>query len=147
MKIYKISFNLLATILLYFVCVLTLGGVGWNIYNLIAVAHNVYNYVSFSVLLIVSALVFVFAILVLFNSRYVLTKQKLTTKIGLIKTTVNIEDITQIIHFTSTKKLTVFLKDEYLFNVIIKETCYEKFVKDLTEYNANIKYSQSNGEK
>ncbi len=90
---------------------------------------------------ILIALVFIgVAISVLSCSFYTINKTEIKTRLGFIVTGIKLNEIKEIVHFTSLNKLSIFYKDEQYSNVVISPKHFDEFATELRKFAPNIVY-------
>ena len=76
----------------------------------------------------------------LIRSRYVITKDTLTTQFGFIKSKFSIQDFTSVQLDTDSRKLTVYMGEQF-FVVTTDPTWNNDFVQALREVKPDIEFS------
>jgi len=90
---------------------------------------------------ILIALVFIgVAISVLSCSFYTINKTEIKTRLGFIVSGIKLNEIKEIVHFTSLNKLSIFYKDEQYSNVVISPKHFDEFATELRKFAPNIVY-------
>lgn len=90
---------------------------------------------------ILIALVFIgVAISVLSCSFYTINKTEIKTRLGFIVTGIKLNEIKEIVHFTSLNKLSIFYKDDEYSNVVISPKHFDEFATELRKFAPNIVY-------
>jgi len=127
--------------------ILSLFGFAVNIYRLINFSDaTVFNYISVILMLLVTVLLTVIIISVLISSNYILTKEKLISKFGIVKSDILLKNITSLVHFKKTDKLVIYFDDKYSV-IVVKKEWYDDFIKTILQYNPKIVYdSKSDSE-
>lgn len=90
---------------------------------------------------ILIALVFIgVAISVLSCSFYTINKTEIKTRLGFIVSGIKLNEIKEIVHFTSLNKLSIFYKDDEYSNVVISPKHFDEFATELRKFAPNIVY-------
>lgn len=145
----KFKYKYKTYILISFILVYVLGAVCfvWNLYRLIAAANSpielsVYNYITYSLCLVLPVVFDVFVTAALINSCYEIKDGFLRVRFGLLSDKYRISDIDSLIKNVSLNKLTVIFKDESPMKVIIDESKFDDFSTEILKINKTISYSQ-----
>ncbi len=140
-KSFRFKFSALIWVLLSALLVITLAGVGFNIYNLILVikAHSTDVAVK-AISLAVSALLPVFTLSIIFHSKYVLKNGYLYNYFGFVWNKTKISEIVQFTHFKNSDKLVAYFKDEKYTVIVIAPNKYNSIIKAVREINPQIIY-------
>jgi uncharacterized protein YpmB len=101
----------------------------------------VFDYISVVLMLLVTVLLAVIIITVMLSSNYQLTKDKLVSKFGIVKSEILIKNITQIVHFKKTDKLVVYFDKEKYSVIVVKKDWYDDFITAILKYNPKIMYN------
>ena len=105
MKTFRFKYSPLVWTLLVLVLLLSLGGLAWNIFNIVEYSWaDVFKIASFAIILAATAFLTAFAISVMLFGRYVIGNGKLRTRFGFISTATNVSDVVQITHFKKSDK-------------------------------------------
>lgn len=102
--------------------------------------HGVYEALQYPLLILVALFGIVVVTSLLIRSRYVLKGNTLITQFGIVKSKVNIADVTSLVLDTETKKIAVYVGEQYTF-VSMPEKFNEPFVRELLNRNSKIDYS------
>lgn len=148
MKTFRFKYSPLVWTLLVLVLLLSLGGLAWNIFNIVEYSWaDVFKIASFAIILAATAFLTAFAISVMLFGRYVIGNGKLRTRFGFISTATNVSDVVQITHFKKSDKLVVYFSDQKYSVIIIDRSEYDDFVLALRQLNPSIIYdSRIDGE-
>ena len=145
----KFKYKYKTYILISFILVYVLGAVCfvWNLYRLIAAATSPielspYNYITYSLCLVLPVVFDVFVTAALINSCYEIKNGFLWVRFGLLADKYKIADIDSLI-----KKLTIIFKDESPMKVIIDESKFDDFSTEILKINKTISYSQVSEDK
>lgn len=145
----KFKYKYKIYILISFICVYALGAVCfvWNLYRLIAAATNpvelsVYNYITYSLCLVLPVVFYVFVTAALINSCYEIKNGFLWVRFGLLADKYKIADIDSLVKNVSLNRLTIIFKDESPMKVIIDQGKFDDFSTELLKINKTISYSQ-----
>lgn len=147
MNKYKFLFSGLIKTLLAVAFLITLFGVGYNIYSLIAVKNlTTLNITGYILLIVVNLLVSVICISIVISSKYFIKNGNLYTNFGIIFTKIPLSDITDVIHFLKSDKLVLYYGENKYTVLVIESTLFADFVSALTKANPKITYSVKNAE-
>jgi hypothetical protein len=132
-------------ILLSLALILSLFGFAVNIYRLINLSEALaYDYISIILMMFVTILLTVIIISVMISSKYTLTKEKLTSSFGIVKSEIPVKDMNQIVLFKKTEKLVIYFgKDKYSV-IVVKKEWYDDFIMDMRQLNPDIIYDIKN---
>lgn len=146
-KYFKYTLSPLMIVLSIAVILLSIAGIIVSIWRIMQYGIREFSDAlssPFLILVCIACIVIVVSILI--KSQYVIDGTHYITQFGLIKSTFLIADITAIVLDTETKKLTVYVGEE--FSVLsLKEEWNEEFVRALLEINPDINYSFTMAEK
>ena len=142
MHSFRFKYSIAVWVLLSLVLALTAGGIVWNIFNLIEYSWaGAFKIIIYSVIIALTACLFVFDFCAMVYGRYVIKNGFLYTCFGLIKSKVELGAVTQITHFTSSNKLVVYFSDQKYSVVVIPPERYDDFIKAVRENNHAILYN------
>ena len=145
-NIFRIKISLTVWILLGFVVLCTLGGLGYNVYNLISFAQlDVFKVVIFSVLSVICLLLSVYAISLIANCVYKIKGEVLYTTFGLFSNKIEISSITRITYFEKEDKLILYYQEDKYCAIMISSEKYDEFTQILKQINPSITYDKSIG--
>ena len=99
-----------------------------------------YNFIGALLSAAIGLAAFVFIIPAMFASNYIVTKDHLISKWGLVKNKYEVKEITRVTHFRVTNKLVVFFEDESYTTINIMPEKYEEFIDALKNANKKIFY-------
>ena len=91
-------------------------------------------------LIFVCAACIVIVLSILIKSQYVIDGEHYTTQFGFIKSTFYIKDITALELDSDTKKLTIFIGEQYSV-LSLKAEWHDAFIKALRDVNTNIDFT------
>lgn len=146
MKVFKYKFTKLTISLIYIGIALCFVGLGINIYsiataNIGEVANLIYPIIQYSLMFLIPIVLLVLLISLIFSSYYSIDDKTLKTSFGIIKSKYDINEITTVVLDRTTNKLSVFLKNNSFFVIVVKEKWYEEFIDTLCKANPSIEYS------
>ena len=109
---------------------------------------NVFEWLQYGLLYLASVGIGLFIVAVLLRSEYQLGGRNLTLVFGFIRTRYPLAAIRSVHLFKGAKKLVVYFEDEKnkYMAIVIKESLYETFVKDLLSRNERIVFTFSTAE-
>lgn len=140
-KYFKYKLSPLMIILSIAVILLSVAGIIVSVVRIVKFGIREFSdALSSPFLILVCVLCIVLVVAILIKSQYVIDGTYYITQFGLIKSSFLIADITAIVQDTETKKLTVYVGEE--FSVLsLNEEWNEEFVRALLDANPNIEYS------
>lgn len=140
-KYFKYKFTGMMISLLIVALVLCVAGLAVSIYRIYNEGINGFTSALQSPLLIVICVfAIVFIISVLAKSQYVVTEKHYISQFGFVKSRFLIKDVTKIELDSDTKKLTVFVGEEYMVLSIVPEQ-NDAFVQAMRSVNKNIDFT------
>jgi len=141
MKSFRFKYTVLIWVLLTAILCLSLAGVGWNIFNVIEFSRlNAVKTTTYSIILVFSALLCIVVISVMVYGKYVIKDGKLYTCFGFIRTKIEVEKITAVIHFKKSDKLVIYFNQNKYAVVVISPSEYDNFISALREVNPKIAF-------
>ena len=141
MKSFRFKYTVLIWVLLTAILCLSLAGVGWNIFNVIEFSRlNAVKTTTYSIILVFSALLCIVVIGVMLYGKYVIKDGKLYTCFGFIRTKIEVEKITAVIHFKKSDKLVIYFNQNKYAVVVISPSEYDNFISALREVNPKIAF-------
>ncbi len=145
-KIFPYQFTKLMLTLGILVILLCLAGIGVSVYRIYAYGIREFLDVLQSPFLIgVCVLCIVVVSAMLIKSQYVIDETHYTTQFGLIKSKYLIKDVTALEWNAATKKLTVFVGEE--FSVLsLNERWQDEFIAALREVKPEIEFTYTSEE-
>lgn len=146
MKVFKYRFTKLTILLIYSGIALCVAGVGINLYvvltkNLSEAANVVYPIVQYSLTFLIPSVMLILLVSLIFSSYYSIDGKTLKISFGLIKSKYDVKEITTVMLDRTVDKLSVYLSDNTVFAVVIKEECYRDFIDALCKTNPLIEYT------
>ncbi len=140
-KIFKIKLPKRIFILSIIVIALCIFGIALTVARLIEFGINGFtDFLKYPFLILLQLFCIILVITVLTNSKYILTQKTLTVQFGITKNQFDIENITSLLLDTDSKKLTLYLGEEY-FVLFLPEENNHDFVQAIREKNLTIEYS------
>ena len=106
------------------------------------------EWIKYALLYIVSIAIAVIIAAMLIRSEYILTEKKLTLSLGVIRTSSPLDKIYSVHLFKGANKLAVYFdgeKTRYMV-IVIKDSLYDDFVRELLLRNERIGFSFSTAE-
>ena len=121
-------------------------GLGINIYSVVTSnigesANMVYPIIQYSLMFLIPVVLLVLLISLVLSSYYSIDEKTLKTSFGIIKSKYDIKEIQAIVLDRTNNKLTVYMKNNVLFVIVVKEEWYEDFIDTLCKANPEIEYS------
>lgn len=146
MKIFKYKFTKLTISLIYIGIALCFAGLGINIYSIISSdigksANIIYPIIQYTLMFLIPIVLLVILVSLILSSYYAIDDKTLKTSFGIIKSKYDIKDIQTIILDRTTNKLSVYLKNNSFFVIVVKEEWYEDFIDTLCKANPQIEYT------
>ena len=148
MKSFKFRYSLIVWILLCLVIALSVAGLIWNVYNVIAfIDVDNLKTITFIAICVLTAFLTIFAVSVAVYGRYVIKNGSLTSYFGFAKTKFDICDVVQITLFKKSNKLVTYFSDSTYTVIVISPEEYSDFILAMREVNPKIIYdTQIDGE-
>ncbi len=141
MKSFRYKFTPLTWVLIALVLIISLAGVGFNIYNLASSKEMLaINMVSLIIILIINLALAIFTFSVMAFSRYKIKNGVLYTCFGLIFTKIKIEQITELTHFRKSDKLVAYFNADRYTVIVISPEHYDDFIREIRAVNAKIAF-------
>ena len=146
MKIFKYKFTKLTISLIYVGIALCIAGLGINIYSIITSnigesANIIYPVIQYTLMFLIPIILLVLLISLIFSSYYSIDEKTLKTSFGIIKSKYDVNDIQTVVLDRTTNKLSVFMKNESFFVIVVKEEWYQDFIDALLQVNPQIEYT------
>lgn len=146
MKVFKFKYSKLTTVFIYVGIALAVAAFGVTLYNVLKGdflrANNiVYPIIGYSIMLLVSVLLFVILISLIISSYYSVGNNILKTSFGIIKSKFHLENIKSVMLDRQTNKLTVHFVDESFILIVVKPEWHDEFVSELLKNNPKIEYT------
>ncbi len=143
MKKFTFKYTKVLWLLTILLLIISLVGVGFNIYNLVKFWNNgITNNISQILLILVNLTLLVFCLSLMIARNYTITNDFLFTRFGILKFKVKLLDITEVIFYEKQKKLVVYFADAKYTVIIIDEKEYDSFADALKEKNPLIYISK-----
>lgn len=140
-KFFKIKHTKKTIILSIAVLVLCIFGIGLTLYRCFHFGiHGFTDVLKYPFLIAIELLCIFLVITVLAKSQYLIDEKLLTVQYGVIKTKIEIKSITSILLDTDTKKMTLYMGEEY-FVLSLPEADNHEFVQAIRKNNSDIEYS------
>lgn len=148
MKSFRFRFTTLTWVLISIVILISVGGLAWNIHNLIQVIPFGTKRIVFNAIIVAfNAFLVVLSISVGTNSKYVIKNGKIYTRFGIIFTKTELSEIVQFTHFKKSDKLVMYYKSAEYSVIVISPEQYQDFIVFAREINPQIIYNaQIDGE-
>lgn len=147
MKKFRFKYSPVVWGLLGLVIGLLVGGIIWNVFNLVQYLWaGTFKIVIYSLIIGLTTLLLVFALSMLFYGRYVVKGGFIFTYFGLIKSKVEIKNVVQITHFKKSDKLVVYFFDQKFTVIVIDPKHYDDFVRAVREFNREIIFNSQTEE-
>jgi len=141
MKDYKFKFTKIMITLMIIALLLSIFGFAVNIYKMINFSDALaFDYITVILMLFVTVLLAFIIISVMLSSKYILSKEKLVIKFGIIKSEILLKNIAQIVLFKKTNKLVIYFDKEKYSVIVVKKDWYDDFISTLIKYNPEISY-------
>lgn len=146
MKTFKYKFTKLTISLIVIGIVLCFAGLGINIYSVITsniseAANPVFPIIRYTLMFAIPVVLLVLLISLIFSSYYSIDDKTLKTSFGIIKSKYDIKEITSIMLDRNNNKLSVYLKNNSFFVIVVKQEWYEEFIDTLCKANPQIEYT------
>ena len=140
-KFFKFRFTPVMIILAIAVILLCIAGIALSIWRVSVYGiHGLSDALKSPLLIAICIFGLVVVISMLIQSRYVITKEALIVQFGLIKSKFTIADFTSVLLDTDSKKLTVYMGEEF-FVVMTNAEWNNDFVQALREVKPEIEFS------
>ena len=140
-KVFPIKFGKAILILSIASLVLCAVGIGLSIYNIIVFGIvNFSDALKYPFLIVICTLCIVFVIGILTSSKYVITKEKLIAKYGLLKSEYSVLEITALVLDRDERKLIAYMGEAYML-ITVDPIENERFARELLEVNGDIDFS------
>ena len=142
MKKFRFNYAPSVWVLLVAVLILSIGGLVWNIFNLVELYsfNNTLKIVSYSLIAFITLCLTVFVLSVIFYGNYVIKGEYLYTYFGFFRAKYSINDIVCISLFKKSNKLVVYFKEQTYTVIVIDESLYDDFVLSIRKINPKIIY-------
>ena len=141
MKSFKIKYSPLIWSLLTLVIVLSLCGLAWNVFSMIEfLGLNITKVISAGILSVLCLALVIFSLSIVFYGKYIVKGNYLVSYFGIIKSKIDIGEITHVIHFKKSDKLVVYYGEKSFVIILVSPVFYEEFTLSLREVNKSIVY-------
>lgn len=110
-------------------------------YGTNSAADPVYPILQYSIMFLVTVLLFAILLSVLLNSAYVIDGKTFKTKFGFIVSKYDVDTIDCITLDRKTNKLIVTFKNETFIVIVVKQAWYDEFIEALLAANPSIEYT------
>ena len=138
---YRFRFHPSVWVLLSFAMLISLAGVGLNIFNIIALEGYGAEKISFYVVILApSAFFFVFSLSIALGSFYTVKNGHIYSRLGIIKSKIAIEDVLQFTHFKKSDKLVAYFKNGKYVVIVISPDHFDKFVAEVKTFGRHVVY-------
>ena len=140
-SVFKFQFTPLMLVLGSIALLLCTVSVGLSIWRLtLEGLHDIRDYLKYPFLILISLFGATLIVALFASSRYIVHKDKLTLQFGFIKNHYPISAITSLLLDTDTKKLTVFMGEEF-FVLTTNPLWNNDLVQAIREANENVEFS------
>ena len=141
-NVFKFHYSSVLWVMLILVITLALTGLVWNAYNLIYFINSgIDKIISYSLIVLATGALGVIAFSVAFFGRYVIKDGLLVTYFGVFSSKVDVNEITEVVHFKKSNKLVVYFADQKFSVVLIAPEKYDDFVIALRDKNPKIRFN------
>ncbi|MGN1235585.1 MAG: hypothetical protein ACI4U2_06360 [Christensenellaceae bacterium] len=139
MKTFKFKYTPVMKTLLIASLLLSTAGFALNLWRFFSIGpHNVYDWIQYVLLLVVTVLCPTIVVPMMIRSEYVVTERELLIRFGLIKTSVKLADVEKLSLDKASKKLSVWMKDQTFQVVIVDPEWHDDFVAAMRERQPKI---------
>ena len=144
MRTFRFRFSKLIILLQIAAMVLAAAAIAYTVYRMITLGFGDASLIIQYVLLLlfgVGAIVIFSAMLI--RSVYIVGKNEIILRFGLIKSVYKIKEIESIRLFSKTNKLVLYFKNEKYTVISVKPEWYNEFIREVLSHNLNIRYDVS----
>ena len=144
MRTFRFRFSKLIILLQIAAMVLAAAAIAYTVYRIITLGFGDASLIIQYVLLLlfgVGAIVIFSAMLI--RSVYIVGKNEIILRFGLIKSVYKIKEIESIRLFSKTNKLVLYFKNEKYTVISVKPEWYNDFIREVLSHNLNIRYDVS----
>lgn len=142
MKKFNYFFTNLIKVLIICAIILSVIGLGWNIFNLVCYLYEgAIKIISYSIIIALNLVLLLFTISILLFSRYEIDDKNICCRFGFITSKRKITEITQISLFLDKEKLVVYFDDKKYTIIIINPLKFDEFVETLRNFGHKFYYS------
>lgn len=110
------------------------------------IALGFYEYASLILSTILALAFIVFIITAIINSYYLITEKQVVLKWGIIKNTVDLQEVKEIKFITNKGKLQLTFQDESYFIIAVSNKWQEDFISEIKQKHPTILYVQETEE-
>lgn len=140
---FKMNFPPFVVFLLILCTLISMGGVFFNIYEIVNYsALNDYKLISYIVLTVLSVALFVLCFSLLFFAKYKVKDEKLKIYFGIIVFSVKLKDVVSVTFFKKTQQTALILSNSTYSFIMIKKEFLDDFVKSIRFANNTIFYQE-----
>ena len=140
MKQFRFKYSPLVLVLIGLVLVISLLGLGFNIFNIIVTKEQGFKLISYYIIVVLTAFILILAISIAVYGKYKIKNGYLFSYFGFILSKIKVEDIAEIVHFKDSDKLVLYTKDNAYTIIVIDPKYYNDFVLSIREENSKIKF-------
>jgi hypothetical protein len=140
MKQFRFKYSPLVLVLIGLVLVISLLGLGFNIFNIIVTKEQGFKLISYYIIVVLTAFILILAISIAIYGKYKIKNGYLYSYFGFILSKIKVEDIAEIVHFKDSDKLVLYTKDNAYTIIVIDPKYYNDFVLSIREENSKIKF-------
>ena len=120
----------------------------WNIIRLVNQISNkiefeVYDYITYIIILIVVVGYIIVALGAIFNSYYLIENDSVILKWGILKNVIDLKEVVEIRLLVSNDRLELIFKDESYFVIATKREWYESFIDEIKKARPEIEFTQN----
>ena len=144
MRTFRFRFSKLIILLQIAAMVLAAAAIAYTVYRMITLGFGDASLIIQYVLLLlfgVGAIVIFSAMLI--RSVYIVGKNEIILRFGLIKSVYKIKEIESIRLFSKTNKLVLYFKNEKYTVISVKPEWYNDFIREVLSHNLSIRYDVS----
>ena len=144
MRTFRFRFSKLIILLQIAAMVLAAAAIAYTVYRMITLGFGDASLIIQYVLLLlfgVGAIVIFSAMLI--RSVYIVGKNEIILRFGLIKSVYKIKEIESIRLFSKTNILVLYFKNEKYTVISVKPEWYNDFIREVLSHNLNIRYDVS----
>ena len=144
MRTFRFRFSKLIILLQIAAMVLAAAAIAYTVYRMITLGFGDASLIIQYVLLLLFGLgaIVIFSAM-LIRSVYIVGKNEIILRFGLIKSVYKIKEIESIRLFSKTNKLVLYFKNEKYTVISVKPEWYNDFIREVLSHNLNIRYDVS----
>jgi hypothetical protein len=129
-------------ILLSVILAVSVAGIAWNVYCITQyVGISTKRVVSSAILCALSLVLLTLSLSILVYGKYLIKNGRLYSYLGIIKSTFELQSLTEIIHFKKSNKLVAYFGEKTFVIILIAPEFYEQFILSVREINPKISYN------